>query len=376
MFGVFDRYILKNLIIAAFFTAIVLVTIIVLAQSLRFLELIVNSGAPASSFWTLNMLALPRFLEIILPITGVASIIFVYHRMMIDSEISVVRAAGFSPLKLARPALTLAVLLSVILWAITLWLGPLSLNQLQLMRHMIKTQYSSLLLREGVFNAFGNGLMVYIHERGQNGELKGLLIHDSRDKGEVPSTIMAQRGAIVTQPEAQKVIVYDGARQQYLKDRDTLQTLNFDRYTLDLPESDTLEQRWREPDERTLSELLFPDPDNARDQDNLREFAIEIHRRISTPLLALAFAALATASLLLEPVDRRGHIRKIVIAVGMVVVFQSLYLTGFSIARHSDIGFLLMYGCIVLPLFSGLFLMSSYGEALRHRWLYRQGANA
>ena len=89
--NIFDRYIFKNLLTATVFVSLVLVVLILLTQSLRFLELVMDSGASALSFWILTLLALPRFFEIILPLSVMAGVLFVYNRMTSDSELVVVR---------------------------------------------------------------------------------------------------------------------------------------------------------------------------------------------------------------------------------------------------------------------------------------------
>ena len=57
----------------------------------------------------------------------------------------------------------------------------------------IKSQFSSLLFREGVFNPMGKGLTVYIRARGADGELHGLMIHDGRPQNRCRSP--SSRGA-------------------------------------------------------------------------------------------------------------------------------------------------------------------------------------
>ena len=59
--------------------------VILLTQSLRFLELVIESGASSGSFWILTLLALPRFFEIIGPLSLMAATIFVYNRWSYDT---------------------------------------------------------------------------------------------------------------------------------------------------------------------------------------------------------------------------------------------------------------------------------------------------
>lgn len=68
---------------------------------------------------------------------------------------------------------------------------------------------------------------------------------------------------IVSDKEGQQVIVYDGSRQEFDPATGALNRLDFQRYSLDLPDAAPVRQRWREPDERTLIELLNPDAEGS-----------------------------------------------------------------------------------------------------------------
>lgn len=350
--------------------SLTLAVVIFLTQSLRFLELVINSGASSLSFWILTLLALPRFLEVILPLALMAATIFIYNRMTMDSELVVARAIGRSPIAVARPALWLAVLVTFILWGVTMWAAPKSVANMHQMSQQIKAQLSSFLFREGVFNQIGSGLTVYIRERASDGELRGLMIHDSREKSRNPATILAKRGVIVVDDNRQEVIVYDGSRQEYAENTGALQRLNFERYTIDLPDSSPVRTRWAEPNERTIFELFNPDQDNARDVESVRDFNVEIHRRFVAPVLAIVFTLISCCALLLGPVDRRGQGRRIAFAIGSVVAIQGLFLAASNLARQSDLGIVLMHALVFLPLIFGGFLLSGLGDHVRRSFFY------
>ncbi len=372
----FDLYLFRNLFVATLFVSVTLAVVIFLTQSLRFLELVMNSGASALSFWHLTMLALPRFFEVILPLSLMSSTLFIYNRMSMDSEIVVMRSIGTSPLKLARPAIVLALVVTCVLWVMTMWAAPSSLNNMHKMRQEIKAQFSTLLFRENVFNSVMPGLTVYMRERTSKGEMLGLMIHDSREKNANPSTIIARSGVVVANDEGHQVLVYNGSRQEYNSKTDTLLRLNFERYTIDLPDSGTVRQRWREPDERTIFELLNPNMENARDVESLRDFKVEIHRRFVGPILALVFTLIALNSLLLGPVDRRGQGRRIAIAIACIVALQGSFLAVFNLSRQSNFGLILMYLIVFVPLVFNLFLLSGAGEKYRRKLLYKRAGDA
>lgn len=346
----FSRYLFRNLAVATVSVALILAVIIFLTQSLRFLELVIESGASSLSFWILTLLALPRFFEIIFPLSLMAATIFIYNRLQMDSELIVMRAAGLPPLTLARPAIMLAALVTVFLWGMTMWAAPKSLSQMQQMRQIIKTELTNIFFREGVFNQLTDGLTIYIRDRSDNGDLLGLMIHDSRDKDESPATITARRGHIVEIEDGhQQVVVYQGLRQNFDTDKDALNRLQFDRYTIDIPDSAPVRERWPEPDERTIWHLLNPDMDLARDRENLYEFRLEIHRRFTGPFLALSFTLLACLFLLLGPLNRRGQAWRISAAILSAVVLQGLFLAVFNIARQFPPAILLLYVVAIGP---------------------------
>lgn len=368
---IFERYIFRNLLIAAVFVSITLIVVVFLSQSMQFLEMVLDSNASSGSFWLLTFLALPRFFEIIVPLAMMAATIFIYNRMTMDSELAAIRSAGYSPMDLARPALILAMIVTVFLWAMTMWIAPKSLSNMYHMRQVIKSQFSALLFRDGVFNQVDDGLTVYIRERTASGELLGVMIYDGRQKknGERPSAILAKRGQLVGGDDgSEQVVVYDGSRQEYDAATKKLQRLNFERYTVDLPGNQPLRERWREPDERTITELLMPDNANTRDVDNRNEFRVEIHRRIVSPLLALAFTMMSCAGLLLGPTDRRGQGWKITGCIATASVLQGLFLAAFSFSRQSDWGLLLMYLLAFSPVVISYALLTGRLEKLRGKF--------
>ncbi len=371
---IFDVYLFKSLCIATAFIAIVLTFIIFLTQSLRFLEIIMNAGAAGSVFWILTGLALPRFFEIILPLSLMSATLFLYNKMILDSELTAMRAIGHSSFALAKPAIILGIITTIFLWAVTMWIAPMSLSKMHTMRTELKADFSNFLFREGVFNKVGKGLTVYIRNRAKNGELQGLMIHDTRDKTKPPSTVLAQRGQIVSNENGDQVIVYDGSRQEYKTKNQILQKLVFERYTIDLPTSTKATRTWIEPDERTIIQLLNPDLTNSKDVNSLREFTVEIHRRFTGPLLALAFPLMGLVALLLGPVDRRGQTVKIGITIITVIALQSTFLASYNIAKNTDIGLALMYIVTLSPIIISLIALSKFSEAFRRKTLYATGA--
>ena len=114
-----NAYVLRQLAVVTLVVAVTLTCAIWLTQSLRFIELIVNRGLTLATFFNLTLLLLPSFLWLLLPIALFAAVLFTYQRLSADSELTVMRAFGRSPLQIARPALALSVIVAAIGFAST-----------------------------------------------------------------------------------------------------------------------------------------------------------------------------------------------------------------------------------------------------------------
>ena len=175
------RYIFGQLIGPFLLVVFSLSGVVWLTQSLRFIDLIVNKGLSISLFLTLTVLLIPSLLSIILPIALFAAVVYTYHRMLSESEIVVLRATGLSNLRLAAPAVSLALVVTVAVFLVNLYFMPVGFRLFKDMQYEIRHSVASVMLQEGVFNTPIDGLTIYVGERESGGELTDILVHDSRD---------------------------------------------------------------------------------------------------------------------------------------------------------------------------------------------------
>ena len=341
------RYILGQLVMATIFVTLALTFAIWLTQSLRLIDYIVNRGLPASTFLTFVGLLLPSFLGVVLPVSCFVAVLFVYHKLAMDSEMVVMRAAGLSQLQLARPALVLAVLVTVCVYAISLYFLPLSFRHFKDLQNDFRNDFSAVLLQEGVFTALNEEITVFVRERSPDGELRGILVHDNRDH-EKPVTMMAERGALVPSENGPRVVMENGNRQQIERGTGRFSLLYFDRYTIELSDFGEIAQsRWREPKERFLPELLWPSEDR-RDQRYRQELIAEAHQRLVGPLYTVVFALIGVAALLAGEFNRRGQAMRVLAAVACVAALEGISLALNDLATRSAAAVPAMYAAVLL----------------------------
>src|SRR4051812_44285780 len=148
-----DRYILRQCFGVMLFVTAALTAAIWLAQSLRLIDLIVNRGLSIELFLYLALLILPRFLDIVLPIALFIAILFTYNRLISESEIVVMRAAGVSQFQLAKAAMILALLATAAGFALSAYFLPLANRAFKDLQFEIRNQFAAKVLQEGTFTA-------------------------------------------------------------------------------------------------------------------------------------------------------------------------------------------------------------------------------
>lgn len=360
-----SRYMFRQILFAALFITVALTFALWLTQSLRMIDYMVNRGLPASQFIELILLLLPSFLGLVLPVATVVGVLFVYNKMTQDSEIVVMRASGLSPLQLARPAMVLATLSTLGVYALMLYFLPLSYRNFKDMQFDVRQSYANVLIQEGVFNTVGDSITVYVRERDDEGALVGILVHDTRVKNK-PVTVIAELGAIVRAPEGPRVLLLNGNRQEVDRRTGQLSLLYFDQYTVDLSSlSPGPNGRRREPEERYLHELFWPSEDERRDEAFVRELYAEGHQRLVAPLYTYAFTLIGLTALLTGDFNRRGRPQRLVAAGLAIGGLQAYALTVQDLTNRSSEAAFLMYLGPILPCIVCILLLSRRKRRLR-----------
>ncbi len=352
-----SRYMTKQIIIVSISATAIICFAVWMTQSLRLIELIISRSLPASMIIYMATLYLPRFLNIIVPLATFGATLFIYHKLMNDNEIVVMRAAGLSHLAIAKPGIIAALVLTSFTYLLSLYLLPTSLRNFKDLQFKARGDYSAALLREGAFNSVGDGLTVYVRERDDNGELHGIMLHDNRNI-EAPVTYQAERGAVIHGENGSRIVLVKGNRQQVGREKGQLSMLYFDRFPFDFGQAKSeVRVRWREPTERYLSELLTPD-ESIGDRYYHDKLLAEGHSRLASPLLPLTFSIIAMAVLLCGPYNRRGQLAHVLFAVTLIVgLFLSNLGLPHLIAKH--ILFVpLIYANSLVPLLIGVYFLA------------------
>lgn len=352
-----DRYVIRQIVAAMIIVVVSLTCVIWLSQSLRFIDMIVNRGLPLATFIYFTVLLMPTWLSLVLPIACFAATMFVYSRMASDRELVVLSASGLGPMGLARPAIIVSIIVTLLGYLLSLYLVPVSYRGFKELQFQIRHNYTNVLLREGVFNSISDDVTVFVRARQPNGELAGIIVQDDRDEKE-SITLLAERGALILDGKDPKVLMVKGNRQARDNATGRINILYFDRYTVDLGGiGDAAQRTARDQNELFVDDLLNP-TEQITQPRNFTKYKAEGHSRLITPLLGLALPLIGLVVILKGEFSRRGQSRRLIVAILLVGLVQAAVL-GSKYAAAKEIGLLpLMYGTAIAPILICLIILT------------------
>ncbi len=350
--SIHTRYIIKNLLSPLLIITLALTFIIWLVRSMRFLELIVNNGLPFWEFLYLSVLLVPLFLTIILPVALLIAVIQTYSKLSTDRELVILSAAGMNSVGLATPAIILAIIVTLFLQFLTIYVTPKAYEEFRNKQLDFKNNSSLLLLQDGVFNTPLKGLTFYIDSHDVNGNLYGILVHDRNRKN--PVTLIAKEGKL-SQTNSGIILDVMGGRQETEKEDGTADILFFDSYSMNMSTyKEDKGIRVKGPEEKTLGELF--ESDSKKDQKTIRDEITEAHYRITWPMLSLTFTFLALIPFLTTYFRRSGNGRHIIIisCLSVLIVSSSLIIKYLSTSNASLV--FLMYLNVLFPILIAFYI--------------------
>lgn len=368
----FSRYLFKQLVGSFFLILVTLTTIIWLSSALAKLSLLTSKGQSVLMLLNITGLALPALIGIIAPIALLVACLYTLDRLNGDSELIVMSASGARVWRFAAPCIALASIMCVFILILNLVLAPASLRKLRSFITQVRTDLVSQVLRPGRFSVAENGLTFHIRDRDLNGELLGLVVHDSRAP-DLTMTYLANRGQIISNDDGSYLVMKDGHihRQETAKKEQEVQIVAFEQYIFDIsqygPKSETSELR---RGELYLHELMNPDPDSADYQRNPGRYPAEIHERFSSALYPLVYVMIVILFLGHPRTVREKRMASLVLAFGVAVSLRAAGLAATNLLTFQPSAKTLVYG---IPI--GAILVAGIATHVRMSPYARPGIN-
>lgn len=325
------RHVLADVLSYAALGLALIALVLVVQQTLRFLDDMLAADLGATALFELAALVLPTYFAYAVPTALLFGVLLAFGRMAADGEIVALQASGISVPHLLPPVLALAALGALCAGYLVFEVEPQG-------QHRLKARLRELgsavrVIQPGQFRTLGERTF-YVRAAGDpDCPLEGVLIGDF-SRAERPLYVTARCGTL-DQAEGSDALglrLLDGA-VQFSEDvtEDRYRVIRFARMSLHVDLESYLETGRRARD-LTFHELLAFDAAYDRgEKPYLRgngpvEVSIQIHRRIAFPLASVLLAMIAVP-LGVRPL-RVGRSTGALTAVGLMAAYWVLFALG------------------------------------------------
>jgi lipopolysaccharide export system permease protein len=361
--GSIGRYMFRTTMGAFLLTCVSLTIVMWFTQAIREFDLITSQRQTVLVFIGITGLLIPLLVMMIAPISLVLAAAHVLNKLSSDSEIIVMNAAGVSPWRLVAPFIAAALVVSLLVTVIAVYVSPLSLRELRDWATQVRADILTNIVQPGRFTTVGGNLTFHIADRRPNGLLLGIFLDDRRDPKE-HATYLAEQGEIVKNDTGSFLVLEKGSVQRLEAGQRDPRIVTFDRYAFDLSKftggTQSVVYNVRE---KYIWELMWPPANDALYLTQAGEYRSELHDRFATPLYPLAFVILAYAFLGPPQTTRQSRTLALLGLIGTVSLLRLIGFLSVIVGVHVPNIIAVQYVALIGSIAAGLWQISR-GQAI------------
>jgi LPS export ABC transporter permease LptF/LPS export ABC transporter permease LptG len=293
--GILDRYVWKELGPPFVLGVGVFTFFLFIDRIYQLTNLVITKDVPVHLVLALLLFMLPPFLSLTLPLSLLVAVLLVGGRLAGDSEVTAIRAAGISPLRLFRPFAVFALLVTGLIMTLTLLVNPLAINAFQAQLFRILQTRATTGIQERTFSGAFGQIVMYVEEITPSQlALKGILVSDEREPRR-SRIILAREGRLLTDEAERRLTLrfIDGSiNETDVGDPRRFRYTEFSLYDMSLPLDSPLASTAKDdkPERHLpLGALLATAADLGRQGQIVTPYYVEFHKRFALPVAALVF---------------------------------------------------------------------------------------
>lgn len=334
------RTITKEILISFIIPLIGLNIILMMEKILKLSRILTGIGATFYDFLKIVVFIQPQLLLFTIPLGFFVSVLITYGRMNMDNEIVALRASGMDFHSLYRPVFIISGVLLILSFSVSLYIMPKAHSKLRDTLNNLLRERAIMAIEPGVFYNSFKGLMILVKDKKPNGEYRGIFLYDESNRKQ-SKMIFAKRGRIITD-NAMKTYFKLTDGLAHLVENKTSTVIKFKEYILNLTIEDELMRRKK--NDMSIKELL----ENARNKQNKNrlDYYIELHRRLSFPVLIVIFAMLAPPLSLVS--GRTGKLSGLFIGLSVFSIYYMILLYFENLVRTNRLYHLFCWAPLIM----------------------------
>lgn len=297
--------------------------IFLLTKILDITNMIVNYRISLFDVMLLLIYSMPHFLEFVIPMSVMTTVLLTFFRLSSDNEIVALKAGGMSIYNLLPPVLLFCLIGCILTGFMTIYGLPWGRLSFEKLTYEVASSNVNIGMKERTFNDNFEGVMLYTNKIDlKNKALIDIFIEDQRTRN-VISTIVAPRGEMYSEPDKFlfHLRLYNGTINQVDIESRTVHSINFDTYNInfDLKKSVTAKKGRKDEKEMSIAELSKYLKDNVNKDAKYHATLIEFHRKFSIPFACFALGLLGV------PLGVQSKSAKRAFGLGLGLLFFLLY---------------------------------------------------
>lgn len=295
-FKTIDKYILRELLKIFLISIFAMTMILYLDKFLFMAEMIVNRGVSFMEIMRMMVYISPAFFAITIPMAVLMASVVTFNQFSASNEWVAMKSCNWSFLELMKPVLYFSLFAYFLANIVMFWALPWGNQSYKVLVYDIIKNRANVDIQPNVFNRDFKNLILLVKEHQENSLLKGVFIADTTNS-EAPQIITSEQGVIFPNPETLKIQLKlnNGTIHELSNERGDYQTLNFDRYdiNLSLPDTERLEKEALVGN-RELSYSKIKEKIRDMKIKGLPTFGpeVELSKKFSIPFTCLLFAFL------------------------------------------------------------------------------------
>ncbi|MFV0437935.1 MAG: LPS export ABC transporter permease LptF [Desulfopila sp.] len=308
---IIDRYLIREIIKPALTICVVLVCIFGCYIATRYGEDALQGSLPGLAVLQLVGLRIVIALEVLLPTTLYFSVVIALSRLYRDGELVAMFACGISLAQVVRAVCLVALVGSILVGCLSLFLRPWAWNQFFAVKAVAKASFDLTRVRGGNFYSSGNRIIFADEVEQQQGVARRVFIRTERPQS--LQIISAARARQYTDGNSGEPVLHleDGHLYEFSALADKGLILDFAGSTMPLAPKEAVESTYRVKSVSTR-DLLGSDR-----LDELAELQWRLIAPISTLLLALIGVPLSRVG------PRHGKNTNFIAAIGIFAVYYN-----------------------------------------------------
>lgn len=349
-------YLTKRLLFTSF---LMLLAVFVPVLMIQLISQLPRSALSSELVWPALMGLAPTIFYITLPVVIGLANTWAYSEFATEGTLNILYTAGLSTLNVRLPAFFIAVLATVLGYAVSCEISPRGATQLENVVYLIENDLSPSLIEPQRFYTLNNGRRVIQYdERINKNWIKGVFMRDIDSNGE--EEVIFADDAIFERRADESWIILRNGHIQYRKagtDGDTVAFTQITRPT-GLAGENFPKRKWTGYFELGLKDFLGSYDKAQKDPRQASQWASEALERFGIPILALAHTmlGLALVNLYGGNTGRSSKFSAAMVLCGILFVHFMLVLAAEFASSQGTLLALVVAGAIVLQILISIFL--------------------